>query len=83
MTSCVPPKPIARNLLVAADRDAMGIADRLALRVERERVIRDRAVERDARQALAENPAQIDVVPGRRETGDSACWRCNRSCRRR
>ena len=50
------------ELVVAADRDTMGIADRLALRVERERVVGDRAVERDAGQALAEHPAEIDVV---------------------
>ena len=60
MTSCVPPQLTATNLLVAADRDAVGVAGGLALGVERERGEGLRAVESGPASAAGRAPS-----PGR------------------
>ena len=82
MTSCVPPQLTARQPAVAADGHAVGVGRGLAPRVERERGERLRAVERDPRQPLAEDPAQVDVVARSWRTRGSSCWRRSPSGRR-
>src|SRR5207302_711617 len=54
--------------LVPADRDSMRIGDGLAPGIERERGEGGvRPIEIDPGQALAEDPADVDVIPGRGE----------------